>query len=207
MKKLIFIGLTLVVLFACHEQFETKSKGSFDKTTGDRITNTDAERWIERYSKLQDAAKLQSGGYNIGEEQLNVMLKTENVQGIGLHHALDNKGDHHILAIPILPEFGSAKYIVDANTNTTISAEISQKWIAEYENKNPKSIWYHQFGVEIFDEIKSNQNFKGFEIQPAINDEMIPQLILLVKKHDASGREMGDGAAYDKSNAGGGTPP
>ncbi len=206
MKTQILTSLVVLLLFfACQEHIVNKPKEKFSEATGEEIPKSDAERWIDRYSKLQSVARIQSSSYNINAEQLDAMLQTDNLIGIAFHHATDDQGDHHVLAIPLdnTPLWNADKYIVDANTNQKVKVEEGEKWARNYSEHNPGAIWYHRFGSDIFDDIKSISYFKSFDIEPAMNDELVPQLVLVIKNQNAelNGRVNSfAGVYYDKSN-------
>lgn len=202
--KILTAVVLLMVFFACQEQAVEKKVSGFDQTTGDQITESEAERWITRFSKVQAASRIQSSGLNISAEQLSEIMKTENLVGVEFYHGLDEQGDRHVIAVPMDgSESWDGKYIVDANTNQKISADLGQKWSSEYKSKNPGQIFCHQFGSEIINEITSLSFFNDIELQHALNDDLVPQLILCVKdESQTSGRTTAGTTTvyYDKSN-------
>lgn len=208
MRKQILTSLLCLSILACQENIVDRKNQVFTKATGDEITQSDAERWINRYSNLQATARLQGSGaaYNIDANQLDAMLETDDLEGIAFHHGTDEQGEHHVIAIPLdktLALWNPGKYIVDANTNERISMEVGKKWASNYKEQNAGGIWYHRFGSDIFSEIKSIPSFQKFDLQPAINDENIPQLVLVVgnDSQGSTGRvKFSDFSYFDKSN-------
>jgi hypothetical protein len=208
MKNQILASLVFLVFFACHEQNDDTNKYSFSKATGDEITQSEAERWIGRYSGILASTRVQGSGagYKINAQQLNAMLNTQDLVGIAFHHGKDDNGLHHVIAVPLdntLALWKEGKHVVDANTNESISVQVGEKWSKKYSDEHPNEILYHRFGSDIFSDIKALEYFNEFSIQPALNDEMEPQLVLVVKNETVSnGRTQTAENYYDKSNPG-----
>jgi hypothetical protein len=129
--------------------------------------------------------------YNISEGRLQVALASvTNLTGVAFHHATDDSGNHHFIAIPVDSSLSlwtqiEGRQYVDANTNTVISQEVARAWSQNYEQANPGQIWFHFFGSDIFTEIFEIPYFDKLEIEPAINIlNLTPQLLLIVNQED-----------------------
>jgi hypothetical protein len=144
--------------------------------------------------------------YAVTKQSLETMMQsTSGLIGFTFHHALDHAGKHHILIIPIdnalqlWTSSSSTRIFFDANTNTAIDIEIARNWIDRYTAANPERIRYHFFGADIFREIVQSPEFR---IEEAINDEQIPQLLLVVPgniENSGTGRINSEDQVYDLS--------
>lgn len=175
MKKVIPI---ILLMLGCQSNESLITTQQYNKSVGDEIDFSVAQKWIERYQGSTSARISQS---NISSQSLSLLLNKE-YNGIAFHHAQDNNGAHHTLAIPIdnALNWDKDNVIIDANDNTVLDKVTAKAWAKQWKDAHQGEIPGHFFGVEILKEIKSLPGFKEFEIVPALNDELKPQLILIV---------------------------
>jgi hypothetical protein len=195
----------IIVTVGCREASDDSARGqNLNATVGHEIPLETAERWI---AKTKSSSSREGTTYNITAPQLeNLLQAVPSKIGIAFHHATDDNGVYHILLIPVAEQtdFWNSPTIVDANTNSTVDNETAKAWAKRYKEANPGKVWYHFFGVNMFNEITSNLNFNYFNLAPALNDSDVPQLVLLVwnnKQNSTGGRSKDEGpVAYDDSN-------
>jgi hypothetical protein len=194
----------LFVLAGCqHDKIETqKTVPVFNKDTGNEIPFEDAQRWMQHFRNTN--ARVEGTTPSLTAAHLRNLLQISNCMGIAFHYAIDDNGNQHILAIPLdqtLGLFEKDKYIVDATSNTVVTRETAELWAKRYQKTNPNGIWYHRFGINILNEIKSLANFQQFDIEQGLNDKNEKQLILIVWDYGTTnGRTMGKPKSYDMSN-------
>lgn len=161
----------------------------FNPGVGARIPTSTGLRWIEQY-KHQLATGRNEQAYVVTKPNLeSVMQSTSDLIGVTLHHALDYTGAHHIIIIPIdnslrLWNSDSQRIFLDANTDSELNITVAREWIDNYEVANPDAVRYHFFGANIFEEVVLSPEF---QIMEAINDEQVPQLLLVVQPDLATG--------------------
>jgi len=200
MKSTIFsIALYLAVsLLACQDSRDEHLKNTAPdhaayKAIGEQIPLETGMRWIETYKNSQQGRQKLLGGlldlnnYEISDTQMNAVLQSiTGLTGVAFHYGLDEDGDKHIMIIPVdaslrLWEFVQpGRIIVDANTDTQISLSTAQTWAQNYQNAHPTGTWFHFFGSDIFDEIVLIPFFTSLNIQPALNDLLLPQMLLII---------------------------
>jgi hypothetical protein len=216
MRKLYALAAVIltVSILSCQDSKEDRSTPDieFQKSIGMQIPVETGMRWIDTYNKKNNiSGRDNTSPYSISASQLNAMrLSVLLPVGIAFHHAYDNDGNHHIIAIPVdlsmtlwsglLP-----RTYVDANTNTQISRSTAMEWTQNYVDAHPGEIWFHFFGNNIFDEITSLSFFNDIEIEPAINDEnLTPQLLLIVaeesEESEVGRTQQSSMAVYDASS-------
>jgi len=173
------------------------------KTVGEQISLGIAERWMEIYNQSNAGAKSEDISYSITPDHLRAVASDATEAGIAFHHAIDDVGHHHILIIPVKDGalLKDSPVLIDANTDAVISASIAKTWTNNYEKAYPEQGWYHFFGYDVFDEIIQS-SFSHIDIEPAINDEGKPQLLLVVwPETETNGRtEATTPTVYDMSN-------
>jgi hypothetical protein len=204
-----------ISLLACQDTKETPKaipqNVSFFKNIGKEIPVETGLRWMAAYNQKNNIQGREDvTPYVITASELQAGLQAlPNLTGIAFHHAIDNFGVHHFIAIPIdeslsVWSFVPGRTYIDANTNSEISALTARLWALNYELTHPGEIWFHYFGRTIFDEIEAIPFFTTLEIEPAINDQnQTPQLLLIIQNEEtsSSGRtEGGDTRVYDASS-------
>jgi hypothetical protein len=230
MRSTIFsISLYLTVsLLACQDSRDENLKNvapghAAYKAIGEQIPTETGMRWIETY-KGSSQAKLGLGlglgglldlnDYEISDTQLQAAMQSvTGLTGMAFHYGLDEDGEKHIMVIPIdaslrLWEFVQAgRIIVDANTDTQISLSTASAWAQNYQDEHPTGIWFHFFGSDIFDDILLIPFFDSLDIQPALSDLLLPQMLLIIWDPELpllggiGGRTMSDRTiVYDASN-------
>lgn len=196
--------LLAAALISCHDVRDTNpaSVQKFDKTVGQQISLDIAMHWIDLYHQNTSDKRNTAALYSINADHLEAIIPYAADAGLAFHHAIDDAGTYHILVIPV----GStllfdAPVLLDANTNTVIEESTARAWADNYKEANPEKIWYHFFGLDVFNEI-TQSSFSYFDIEPAINDAGKPQLLLVVWPDSASnGRtETASPKVYDFSN-------
>ena len=176
----------------------------FHAGVGEPIPVSTATRWIEQYDKQLEGSR-NAQTYVVTKPNLEaIMQSTADLIGFTFHHALDHLGEHHILIIPIdntlsLWTSSSQRIALDANTNTEIDIDVAHDWTDRYAAANPGGIRYHFFGADIFSQIVQSPEFR---IEEAINDEQVPQLLLIVpggSESSGTGRINSEDEVYDAS--------
>jgi hypothetical protein len=219
MKKIIvgFGFFAAIFLLSCEESTLRDSKVSSSvvahyKTIGAPIPFETGMRWIELYQqKNSGSGRAQLfGHYEISDTKtLELMASVNELVGVAFHYGIDPWGEKHIIVIPVdntlrLWTNIPGRIYVDANTGNTINKNTAETWAQAYKNQHPTGIWFHFFGADIFDEIVSLPFFTSIDIQPALNDLLMPQMLLIIWNESFSlGRTSweGDaGAVYDASN-------
>jgi hypothetical protein len=182
-----------VSLMACQDTKEESVNNvrdiTFYKNVGEQISVETGNRWMDAYNakEVNQGRVNTTTSYAISASQLeNLTESVSNLTGIAFHHALDDAGTHHFIAIPITESLSvwspiPGRVLIDANTNTEISRSEARRWTQNYQDANPNKIWFHFFGTNIFDEITSISFFNSLTIEPAINDlNLTPQLLLII---------------------------
>jgi hypothetical protein len=205
MKSTITVVLLVLILTGCSDtrvNSPVSTENKFSKSVGEQISLAVAERWMELYSQSNAGAKSEDVDYSITPEHLKAVAGYATETGIAFHHAIDDVGHHHILIIPVKDGtlLKDAPVLIDANTDAVLAASTAKAWMKNYENAHPELGWYHFFGYDIFDEIIQS-SFSRIDIEPAINDEGKPQLLLVVWPQAASNgkTEAISPAVYDAS--------
>jgi hypothetical protein len=218
MKTSIALAALLLAfsLPSCHETKEEianpVAESEYYKTIGEQIPYETGMKWIAYYRKQNNKqGRTESTGYHVPATQLNALLgSVKDLTGVALHYGLDGMGQKHILLIPVnsslrLWPSDSQQVIIDANTGREIDRSLAYEWSEHYKSAYPTGIWFHFFGKNIFDEIKSLPYLNSIDIEPAINLlNLTPQLLLLVWNDEAilGGRTSNSEAmVYDASNA------
>jgi hypothetical protein len=195
MKNLIITMISVLMLSGCSQEVNentlTERQNKIDRTTGEQIPLQVADRWIQAYnSQYENSGRVaNTNHYAISAAEIQ-SLANPNLFGIAFHHALDNNGIHHILAIGIdetkhLWSTVNNRPCIDANNNTLIERSIAKEWTENYKASHPSEVWYHFFGQDTFNEMKNIAFFKEVEIVPALNDEQVPQLLLVIEDLDS----------------------
>jgi hypothetical protein len=202
--KSIFAVLLLTV--GCREASDdSASIQTLDVNVGHEIPLETAERWMALYKTKSTTGR--EGSYSVTALQLENLLQpvTDKI-GVAFHHATDENGVYHILLIPVSAQTSlwNSPIVIDANTNTAIDNNTAEAWAKRYKDAHAGEVWYHFFGVNMFNEITSRSDFNYFDIAPALNDNNEPQLLLLVwnNKGNSTGGRSKDGGpvTYDDSN-------
>lgn len=207
MKKII-AGIIIVFIISCQKELHTPEGSDlnsiFNASVGKPISTSVGRRWIERFNRGFEGGRL-GQAYAVTKPNLEAMMQsTSGLIGFTFHHALDNAGIHHILVIPVDNSLGlwtspSQRVLIDTNTDTGIEFDEARKWIDNYTNAYPNAIRYHFFGSDIFQEIVQSPQF---QIEEAINDEQVPQLLLIVQnnaENSDNGRTNLEEQVYDAS--------
>lgn len=204
-KSLTAMLLASVLAVGCHDARETNQATiqKLDKTVGKQISFDVAASWMERYQKSSSGSRVAKQSFSITADKLNAIAPYASEAGLALHHAIDDSGIYHILIIPVGENslLFDAPVLLDANTNTIIEKDKAVAWTENYKNANSDKVWYHFFGLDTFIEIQQS-SFSYFDIEPALNDDDQPQLLLVVWPETTSnGRtESASPTVYDFSN-------
>jgi hypothetical protein len=195
--------LTLSLLSCEDSSNELKSPPSDNliyKNVGQEIPFETGMRWIEIYKQQEDKNSREIGSPNsllglglglglpnsLTDDNLEDLMECiPNIVGFAFHYATDGYGVTHVLVIPIdeslsVWEEEPGRIIIDARTNAPISQTTAQAWAQTYKNAHPTGVWFHYFGINIFNEISEIPFFSDMDIQPALNDLLAPQMLLLV---------------------------
>ena len=217
MKKF-FAGLSLFVgvsLLSCEETGSNDqisvSTISHYRTIGAPIPFATGMHWIDLYNERNpSSARTQLlDHFELSESMtLELMNSVSDLVGIAFHYGNDVFGQKHIIAIPVdntmkLWTDIPGRIYVDTNSGSVISQSTASTWAQNYKNQNPSSIWFHFFGEDVFLEITALPFFNSIDIQPALNELLAPQLLLVIWNESLSlGRSQSEeeGAIYDASN-------
>jgi hypothetical protein len=78
--------------------------------------------------------------------------------------------------------------IFHENVGAAISHDVAKRWKEAYKKEHPDGLESHFFGSAIFHRLLNQPNVAGISIQYALNDEGLPQLLLVAV--DKTGRLM-----------------
>lgn len=186
---------------------------SFYKNIGTQIPVETGMQWIDAYNERNNSQGKDMSiltPYTISDQQLQALTQSvSNLVGIAFHHATDDDGRHHFIAIPIdetLSVWSSPsqqRLYIDTNTDTQISKAVAQSWANNYIAAHPNDIWFHFFGSNIFDEIFTISYFNTLNVTPALNIlNLTPQLLLVIMNEDLLGGRTTDDekTIYDASS-------
>lgn len=215
MKSLIVAISLSVCLLACQDSKEelkspASNKQDFYKNVGEKIPMETAMEWIELYKKTRNSAGRveEEPAFIIAASEMDAMLKSvDGLTGVAFHYALDDAGALHIIIIPLDGTLQvwpgvSGRYLIDANTGSKIAEGAASAWSENYKKANPDGIWYHFFGSNIFDDMKTLSYYQDVDIERATNTtELTPELLLIVWNQLWTGRTTAEeGTTYDASN-------
>ncbi len=214
--SILFLGMSLL---ACQDAKDDVRKNISDLAyygnVGRQIPNEQGQRWLELYrskNSITSNGRIDLLGYSLSEENLADMSNSvSGFTGVAFHHATDNFGEHHILAIPIgesLHVWDAGKIIIDTNSDLPVSESTARAWAANYEASHPADISFHFFGSNIFDQMNMLSFFDVMQLEPALSDlDLSPQLLLIVSDTDfaLSGLSLGrtnnnETVVYDASS-------
>jgi hypothetical protein len=216
MKRKILSAISLILLLcACsdsNQNLETKKHNSvLDKTVGERIPTDVANKWIDSFRDNIGSGRQQNFQYAVSAQPLDQILTSIPLMGLAFHYALDDAGTLHVLILAVsedekLWSLNSNRICIDANTNSLIDEALAKTWTQNFKDKHPDEIWYHFFGWNVLNEMKTVSWFQEFRIVPALNDEGIQQLLLVISRDSDTddGRVLEESIVYDK---GGLCPP
>lgn len=183
MKKSCAVALFVLILTGCYDarvSTPVVTENKFSKSVGAQIPLEVAERWMALYSESNISARSEDVSYSITPDHLKAVASYATDAGLAFHHAIDDVGLYHILIVPIKDTLLlNLPVLIDANSDTVIDSSTAKAWIRNYQVANPTTGWYHFFGYDIFIEIFQS-SFSRMDIEPAINDEGKPQLLLMV---------------------------
>jgi hypothetical protein len=184
------IAYLALLQFACQDTREDSKNEPFDNTfyknVGKEIPFEVGMRWLNTYRTKQNIQGRTGALYSVSALQFNTMLLSVlDLTGVAYHYGLDAAGTTHIILIPIDGSLSlwsaiPGRIFIDANTGLPISQSTAQAWANNYKSIHPDEIWFHFFGKNIFDEITSLLFFNSMDIEPALNDEGEPQILLIV---------------------------
>lgn len=212
MQRVLYFFTATLLLLACQENRESQSENaSRFKQVGAEIPLETGLRWIELYqSKPSESARSLSTNFSASAEAINSMVGSVNtLVGVAFHHAIDESGLPHILAIPIdessaLWLSASSRIVIDLNSGEAISEQDAKNWTTRFSETHPDDVWFHFFGAHVFDAINEIPYFRKLDVEPAIKDtDMSPQLLLMIWDETSStaGRaQAASGTVYDASN-------
>jgi hypothetical protein len=183
------------------------------RTIGAPIPFETGMHWIDIYNeKNSSTGRTQLfGQYELSDTKtLELMASVDDLVGVAFHYGLDAFGQKHIIVIPVDNTMSlwtsiPGRIYVDANTGNTISKATANAWAQSYKNQNPIGVWFHFFGEDVFQEIVALPFFNSIDVQPALNELLLPQMLLVVWNQSLSlgGRTQWSddwGAVYDASN-------
>jgi hypothetical protein len=218
MKKF-FVALSLffgVGFLSCEDTTSQKeqipeSTLAHYRTIGSRISFETGMRWIDIYNENSSSSRNQLfGHYEISSDKaLELITSVDGLVGVAFHYGKDALGQKHVIVIPVdntmkLWTSIPGRIYVDANSGNTISQSTANAWAQNYKNQNPSAVWFHFFGESVFGEITALPYFDSIDIQPALNELLLPQMLLVIWNESlSSGRTASDdewGAVYDASN-------
>jgi hypothetical protein len=192
MKHFIVIAALTLMLSACQDSKDSTSSSEnlkiqqFDKNLGGKINTEKALQWIDNATKTG----IQKGEvYSISQANLKRAINSsENIQGMIFHCGIDEQGKQHIILTPVDGDFNIwSSVAIDANTDSEISIETAKAWTRTYIEANDETTpRQHIYGINIFKEI---ERYHAFEIVKVVNDEHIPQLLMVMKNAAAGGKE------------------
>lgn len=222
MKGSIYTILCVALyLVACQETKDDikkpLSQNDLYRTIGEAIPFETGMEWIDNYKRKSSGQGRTESllGYSVSSGTMSALLASVNSPvGVAFHYGKDILGIKHIVIIPVdesmslwssIPE----RMYVDANTGMQISQSVAESWASAYKNANPGEIWFHFFGVDIFQDMAALPYFNSIDIEPGINTvELTPELLLVVWDDDLLGVDLPlgrtqneYGMVYDASNA------
>jgi hypothetical protein len=214
-KTFLFALWLILTLSSCQDpgtNAETKKQNSImNRTVGEQIPTDLANRWIDFYERKSSSGRMQESQCTVTALPFDQILSSIPMLGLAFHYAIDESGAPHILILPISEEkklwsSDASRICIDANTNSIITESVARDWTQTFKDANPNAIWYHFFGSNILDEMRSVSGFNEFEIIPALNDEGMKQLLLVINNDSDlnGGRILSESLVYDK---GGLCPP
>ena len=211
-----YVFLLFVLLLACQDTSENSRKSSLTaidyKSIGEQIPMDDAMRWLALYKSKNNILAREGNLFSVSKSAMNIVLQSiPEAMGMVFHYGIDEDGESHIILIPIDDKLSlwsdiSGRKYLDANTGTAIDQSDAQIWAQNYKHANPGTVWFHFFGIHVFDEINAIPYFTSLDIAPAINDiDLTPQILLFVWNYSQSsgGKTSSseeEGVAFDKSN-------
>jgi hypothetical protein len=202
------------VILSCQDSKEIAPDANqnigFYKNIGAQISVETANRWIDAYQKLNNDGRIDLFPYTISKDLIESALESvTDPVGVAFHHGIDDEGEHHFIAIPVDGALSvwsdtPGKIYVDANNDEVISWEVARSWASAYEEQNPNQVWFHFFGVNIFNEMSTLSYFRKVDVVPALNDlDLTPQVLLIVRNINSlsNGRGLDGGSTvYDMSS-------
>jgi hypothetical protein len=214
-KTSLFALWFVLTLSACQDTVtnpETQKQNSIlDKTVGEQIPTDVANRWIALYEKKNSSGRTHEFQCTVAAQHFNEILSSIPLLGLAFHYAIDDSGDFHVLILAVsedkkLWSSDASRICIDANTNSVIAESVAREWTQNFKETTPNAVWYHFFGSDILNEMRKVSGFNEFEIIPALNDEGIKQLLLVINRDSdfVSGRILSESIVFDK---GGLCPP
>jgi hypothetical protein len=91
------------------------------------------------------------------------------------------------------------------NVGAAIPHDVAKRWKEAYKKEHPDGLESHFFGSAIFNRLLNQPNVAGISIQYALNDEGVPQLILVAV--DKTGRQMNETSEAGEQDASAVCPP
>jgi len=167
---------------------------TFNGTEGDPISLDTSKNWVNNYVASNP---LGTKAYFFGSAVLKNILAQSGCMGIRIYYAIEDSGNQQLLLIgadvngnDLLPTVGISGKVsavtlsggqdsFNGTEGSSISAEITKSWIANYGNKSPLSIQAHFFGFEIINQILAESGCMGIRIYYALNALSIQQLLLV----------------------------
>lgn len=215
-SSIVFFALYFALsLLACQDTKEnftnTSDEISSFKKVGEQIPFETGMRWMDVYkSKTRAEGRLLFSDYSISASKLDELVQSvSGFTGVAFHYGIDDNGATHILIIPIdesLSLWSSipGRIFVDANSGNEITQSVASAWADNFKQAHPSDIWFHFFGQEIFEEMNTIPYFNTLDIQPGLNDVLLPQLLLVIWPEVVSilgrqAREDQNGVVYDAS--------
>lgn len=178
-------------LLSCQDSKNDLTQASHEisafKKVGEQIPYETGMRWIDVYKNTSNAeGRLLFPDYSITATRLQQLMQSvSELTGVAFHYGLDENGSQHILIIPVDESLSlwsaiPGRIYVDANTGNEITQDVASAWADNYKAEHSGDIWFHFFGQDIFEEMNTIPYFASLDIQPALNDLLSPQLLLII---------------------------
>lgn len=207
----LFFALSLLACQDSRDDFKNPpGEISSFRSIGEQIPLETGKRWMETYqAKSRTDGRLLFSDYSVAASKLQELLQSvPELTGVAFHYGFDENGIQHIIIIPVdetltLWATIPGRIIVDANTGNELTQEVASTWADNYKASHPGDIWFHFFGADIFEEISAIPYFNMLDIEPALSDLLLPQMLLIVWNTESilSGRTAKeDGVVYDASS-------
>lgn len=208
MKKVLISLAIAVSIAACHEGDKVQDS-KINPGVGHEIPSSLAYKWIQNKTGSSNGRDVVYDG-KVSAENLELLIKSVyNPIGVAFHYG-DKSGEETITLVPVdmSQRLSYNSPVIDVSTDEIIDPADAKMWTDKFKSDHPDDIWYHFFGINVINEIISNNNFNYLNVAKAINDEGKPQMILLVYNNkNAAGRanddEPNEGSepkTYDASN-------
>lgn len=211
MKNFLLSAVMIATLIsACQDSnsnFKTKDQNAvLNKAVGQQIPVELANKWIAAYNKQSGSGRTEQFQYRVTAQPFDAIITSVPILGLAFHHAIDDSGNPHVLILAIdenekLWSTQNDRICIDATTNALIDEGTARNWTQNFKDRYPDDIWYHFFGENILLEMRNVSWFTEFEIIPALNDDDLYQLLLVINNSGSTtgGRVKAESIVYDKT--------